>query len=88
MIFTDRGTPQSYQNSDIFSVNTYKFTTPSSYHYVKIRTKPESGVKTFTREEATRKAGEDPDYMSRSLFDQIELGAIRPEAFPKWTVYA
>ena len=45
--------------------------------------KPKSGVKTFTRKEATQKAGEDPDYMSRSLFDDIESGK-----FPKWTVSA
>ena len=45
--------------------------------------KPKSGVKTFARKEATQKAGEDPDYMSRSLFDDIESGK-----FPKWTVSA
>lgn len=45
--------------------------------------KPESGVKTFNRKDATQKAGEDPDYMSRSLFDDIESGK-----FPKWTVSA
>ena len=72
MIFTDRGTPQSYQDSEIFGLNTYKLTKPGSYHYVKIHMKPESGVRTFTRKQATQKAGEDPDYMSRSLFDVIE----------------
>ena len=83
MIFPDRGTPQSYQNSEIFGLNTYKFTKPGSYHYVEIHMKPESGVKTFTRKEATQKAGEDPGYISRSLFDNIEL-----QNFPKWTVFA
>ena len=45
--------------------------------------KPKSDVTTFTRKEATKKAGEDPDYMSRSLFDDIES-----KKFPKWTVSA
>ena len=72
-----------YQNSEIFGLNTYKFTKPGSYHYVKIHIKPKSDVTTFTREEATKKAGEDPDYMSRSLFDDIES-----KKFPKWTVSA
>ena len=83
MIFTDRGTPQSYQSSEIFGLNTYKFTKSDSYHYVKIHMKPKGDVKTFTRAEATQKAGEDPDYMSRSLFDAIEA-----KNFPQWTVYA
>ncbi len=84
MIFTDRGTPKSYQSSEIFGLNTYKFTKPGSYQYVKIHMKPKDGVETFTREEATKKAGEDPDWMSRSLFDAIEAG----NPFPQWDVFA
>ncbi len=83
MIFTDRGTPKSYQSSEIFGLNTYKFTTPGSYQYVKIHMKPKGGVETFTRAEATQKAGEDPDWMSRSLFDAIEA-----KNFPQWEVSA
>ena len=89
MIFTDRGTPKSYQSSKIFGLNTYKFTTKDSYHYVKIHMKPIGrSVETFTRTEATKKAGEDPDWMSRSLFDDIEAGKAHPEKLPKWTVSA
>ena len=83
MIFTDRGTPKSYQSSEIFGLNTYKFTTPGSYHYVKIHMKPKVEVPPFTRAEATKKAGEDPDWMSRSLFEAIEAGK-----FPVWDVSA
>ena len=83
MIFSDRGTPQSYQNSKIYGLNTYKFTTRDSYCYVKIHLNPVNGVLNFTREQATTKAGEDPDYMSRSLFEDIEKGTL-----PKWTVHA
>ena len=95
MIFTDRGTPESYQDSEIFSLNTYKFTKPDSYHYVKIHIKPINGVKTLKREKATKLAGEDPDYLSRSLFNAIE-DAIEDtikegqesKKFPMWKVYA
>ena len=83
MIFTDRGTPKSYQNSEIFSLNTYKFTKPGSYHYVKIHMKPKSGVDNFKREDAIQWAGKDPDYMSRSLFEDIHK-----KKFPQWTVSA
>ncbi|MCJ1287164.1 hypothetical protein MMC26_006512 [Xylographa opegraphella] len=83
MIFSDRGTPKSYQNSEIFGLNTYKFTkTDGSFWYVKVHMKPKAGVANFTREEATRIAGEDPDFMSRSLFN-----AIAAKDFPVWDVY-
>lgn len=45
--------------------------------------KPLTGVRIFTREEATKAAGEDPDYISRALFDAIVKGA-----FPQWDVFA
>lgn len=67
MIFSDRGTPESYQNSKIYGLNTYKFTKKDSYYYVKIHLKPVNGVKNFTREQATTKAGEDADYEPQSL---------------------
>ena len=84
MIFTDRGTPQSYQDSKIFSLNTYKFTKPGDdYSYVKIHMRPKHNVKTFNRKKATELAGEDPDWMSRSLRD-----AIDKKDYPEWTVSA
>ena len=84
MIFTDRGTPQSYQNSAIFGLNTYKFTKKDgSFWYVKIHMKPRAGIKNFTREEATTIAGMDPDYTSRALFEAIENGEV-----PQWDVFA
>ena len=86
MIFSDRGTPKSYQQSEIFGLHTYKFTKgtePGSFSYVKIHMKPKAGVSNFTREEATQKAGEDPDWMSRQLFNAIEA-----KDFPQWDVYA
>jgi catalase len=65
-------------------LNTYKFTKKDgSFRYVKIHMKPCAGVKNFFRKEATKIAGEDPDYHSRALFDAIAKGD-----FPQWGVYA
>lgn len=44
--------------------------------------KTRQGVKNFTQEEATRVAGEDPDYMIRDMFD-----AIQRKEFPQWDVF-
>lgn len=44
-------------------------------------------VLNFFREEATKQAGLDPDFMSRSLFNAIEDGK-KTGKFPEWTVYA
>lgn len=54
---------------------------------MKIHLKPKDGVKNFTREEATKVAGEDPDFLSRSLYDAIENGK-KTKNFPEWNVYA
>lgn len=44
--------------------------------------KTQQGVKNFTREEATRIAGEDPDYMIRDMFEAIER-----KDYPSWDVF-
>ncbi|GLI74388.1 catalase A [Penicillium ochrochloron] len=53
-----------------------------SFKYIKIHIKTQQGVKNFTAEEATRIAGEDPDYMIRDMFEAIERGD-----YPKWDVF-
>lgn len=53
-----------------------------SFKYIRIRIKTQQGVQNFTAEEATRIAGEDPDYMIRDMFEAIERGD-----YPKWNVY-
>lgn len=97
MIFSDRGTPKTYRNSDIFGLNTYKFThapphdgagIPSSFSYVKIHMKPDEGVENMTLKEAIVTAGQDPDFHRRDLFNTIDQAAKgNPEyKFPSWTV--
>ena len=53
-----------------------------SFKYVKIHIKTTLGVKNMTREEATKIAGENPDWLIQDLFDAIENGN-----YPVWNVY-
>ncbi|KAJ5472257.1 Catalasemono-functionalheme-containing [Penicillium desertorum] len=83
VLFSDRGTPQSVRFLNSYSGHTYKFTKEDgSFKYVKIHMKTQQGVKNFTREEATRIAGEDPDYMIRDMFEAIER-----KDYPSWDVF-
>ncbi|OQE72445.1 hypothetical protein PENNAL_c0096G03562 [Penicillium nalgiovense] len=83
VLFSDRGTPKSVRFLNSYSGHTYKFTkADGSFNYIKIHMKTRQGVKNFTQEEATRVAGEDPDYMIRDMFD-----AIQRKEFPQWDVF-
>lgn len=83
-LFSDRATPVDFQHADIFGINTYRFTkSDGSFKYVKIHLKTSQGVQNFTASEAQVKAGVDPDFQTRSLYDDIENGGQ-----PSWDVYA
>ncbi|KAJ5986651.1 Catalase mono-functional heme-containing [Penicillium sp. IBT 35674x] len=83
VLFSDRGTPQSVRFLNSYSGHTYKFTKEDgSFKYIKIHMKTCQGVKNFTQEEATKIAGEDPDYMIRDMFEAIER-----EEYPSWDVF-
>lgn len=53
-----------------------------TFKYAKIHVKSEQGIQNFDREEATRLAGENPDYMIQDMFEAIERGD-----YPVWKVY-
>ncbi|KAI2702724.1 hypothetical protein CBS147354_9724 [Penicillium roqueforti] len=83
ILFSDRGTPRSVRFLNSYSGHTYKFTkADGSFNYIKVHMKTRQGVRNFTQEEATRVAGEDPDYMIRDMFDAIER-----KDFPQWDVF-
>ncbi|KAJ5927723.1 Catalase mono-functional heme-containing [Penicillium verhagenii] len=83
VLFSDRGTPKSVRFLNSYSGHTYKFTKEDgSFKYIKIHMKSRQGVKSFTQEEATRIAGEDPDYMIRDMFEAIER-----KDYPSWDVF-
>jgi catalase len=74
-VFSDRGTPASYRMVEGFGVNTYKWVNnEGKAALIKYHWKPKLGVKNFDREKATRIAGEDPDYLTRDLWEAIERG--------------
>ena len=74
-VFSDRGTPASYRMMEGFGVNTYKWVNHDGKAvYVKYHWKPKLGVKNFDRQNATRIAGEDPDYLTRDLWEAIARG--------------
>ncbi|KAJ2904288.1 hypothetical protein MKZ38_008347 [Zalerion maritima] len=91
MLFTDRATPKAYQNSDIWSINTYRFTkNDGSFVYCRITMKPVLGIATFDAHQAQEKAGADAEFHSRELFEAIEKAQSNPDEFPfpEWEVFA
>jgi catalase len=84
ILFSDRGTPRSYRNMNGYSGHTFMWYNAKGEHvWVKIHFKTEQGAQNFTREEASRLAGEDPDQATRDLYENIKKGD-----FPAWKVYA
>lgn len=53
-----------------------------TFEYVKIHIKSNQGNQYLTSAEARERAGLDPNYMTRSLYEDIEAGK-----FPSWDVY-
>jgi len=80
ILFSDRGTPWGYRHMDGFSSHTYSLINAKGERvWCKIHFKTKQGIKNFTRQEAVKMAGEDPDFAQRDLFHAIEKGD-----FPKW----
>ncbi|MBM3956760.1 MAG: catalase, partial [Gemmatimonadetes bacterium] len=84
ILFSDRGTPRSYRHINGYSGHTFMwYNAGGEYYWVKIHFKTDQGIQNLTRQEATRLAGEDPDYATRDLYQAIERGE-----YPSWSVYA
>jgi catalase len=82
ILFSDRGTPRSYRNMNGYSGHAFMFyNAQGEYWWVKIHFKTEQGAKNWTREEAGRLAGADPDNTTRDLYNSIAAGD-----FPAWKV--
>ena len=83
ILFSDRGTPKTYRNMDGFGSHTFKWVNADGKGvWIKYHFKADAGIDNWTREEAERIAGEDPDYATKDLFAHIASGR---EA--TWTVY-
>jgi catalase len=82
MLFSDRGTPDGYRHMDGFGSHTYSLINEAGERvYVKWHFKTRQGIRNLSAADATRIAGEDPDYAQRDLF-----GAIAAGDFPQWDV--
>jgi catalase len=75
ILFSDRGTPRSYRNMNGYGSHTYMwYNRDGEYFWVKFHFKTEQGIQNFTREEAERMRGSDPDCVTRDLYEAIARG--------------
>ena len=74
-LFSDRGTPRSFRHMNGYSSHTFSWINAAGERFwVKYHFKTKQGIQNFTREEAGRMRGEDPDHATRDLFEAIERG--------------
>ena len=82
-LFSNRGTPDGYRKMNGYGSHTYSFINVNNERFwVKFHLKTRQGNHTLRANEATRLAGENPDYATEDLFN-----AIADKDFPKWTMY-
>ncbi len=82
ILFGDRGTPDGFRHMHGFGSHTFSMINAGGERFwVKFHMLTQQGIKNFTREEAGKIKGEDPDYATRDLFESIERGE-----FPRWTM--
>jgi len=75
MFFSDHGTPNGWRFNHGYGCHTFRWTNKEGKgHYIKYHFIAESGQKQFTRDEAVKMCGMDPDYSKRDLWDAIEAG--------------
>ncbi|KAL9103751.1 MAG: hypothetical protein Q9163_001210 [Psora crenata] len=75
MFFSDHGTPDGWIHQHGYGCHTFKWVNKEGkFIYIKYHFLAEHGQKQLTDTEATRLAGEDPDYSKRQLWDLIEDG--------------
>jgi catalase len=85
MLFSDRGTPNGFHHQHGFGGTTFKWTkSDGSYIYTKLHVRLPAGqkVQTLSAADATRLAGENPDYNTQALYNDIEAGR-----YPRWDVF-
>jgi catalase len=79
----DRGTPAGFPYMNGYGSHTYMwYNAEGNAFWVKYHFKTDLGIKNFTREEAARVAGEDPNHDIRGLFNLIDGGDVA-----QWTLY-
>ncbi|WP_210148298.1 catalase [Chryseobacterium scophthalmum] len=83
ILMSDRGTPYGFRHMHGFGSHTFSMINSQNERvWVKFHFKTKQGIKNFTDDEATKMAGENPDFAQEDLCNAIENGD-----FPKWTMY-
>ncbi|KAF8216403.1 catalase [Mycena galopus ATCC 62051] len=82
ILFSDRGTPQSWAQMDGWSGHTYKWVkADGTWVYVQVKITSQQGIANFNATEALATAASNPDHNTQDLRDRIAAGT-----FPTWTV--
>ena len=81
MLFTDRtGTPLSYRTMNAYGCHTFSLVNSAKERFwVKFHLVSQQGAFGFNQHEAKLVAGEDPNFLSRDLYQSIEK-----QNFPRW----
>jgi catalase len=83
ILHSDRGIPKTLRHMNGYGSHTFKWVNEEGKAvWIKYHFKTEQGIKNMDVDEATRLAGEDPDYHTRDLYESIENG--NP---PSWKLY-
>lgn len=81
-LFGDRGIPATFRHMDGFGSHTFQWVNhDGEAHWVKYHLKTDQGIQCLTSADATRIAGESPDYHHLDLLRAIDGGTP-----PSWTV--
>jgi catalase len=80
ILMSDRGIPATWRNMNGFSSHTYSWVNAAGERFwVKYHFKTVQGPVNLTQDEADERAGEDPDFHRRDLFESIAAGDA-----PEW----
>lgn len=83
VLFSDRGIPKGIPFMNGYGCHTFSFINAENERFwVKFHFKTQQGIQCMNPTEASKLAGEDPDYHTHQLFETIKKGE-----YPKWTLY-
>ncbi|KAK3708596.1 hypothetical protein QZH41_002421 [Actinostola sp. cb2023] len=82
-LFSDRGIPNGHAHMNGYGSHSFKMINAAGNAvYCKFHLKTNQGAKNVPVSEASRLAGEDPDYSNRDLYNRISNGN-----FPSWSMF-
>lgn len=83
ILMSDRGTPYGYRHMHGFGSHTFSMINQNNERvWVKFHFITQQGIKNFNDEDATKMAGENPDFAQEDLCNAIKEGN-----FPTWKLY-